>query len=110
MVKIRMSSEKTMWQKHGKWFLSGFVVFLLSYGGMQYYQYYQTRQALKASALYDKMIFAMQKRDTAEVQPEGEELTRKFTKTPYASLAALLLAKLSTEENNLVNAKEYLQF
>lgn len=110
MVNVKVNHEKTLWQKHGKLFLTVFTGFLLAYGGKQYYEYYQTKQTLKASAVYDKMVSAMQKQDNAQIETEAKQLMAQFARTPYASLAALRLAKLAVEENNLAAAKDHLNF
>lgn len=107
---MKMGQEQTLWRKYGKSFLMALVAFLLAYGGFQYYAYYQNKKTLEASAAYDRMLAAMQKQDKEQIISEAKVLIERFVKTPYSSLAALLLAKLAIEENNLVAAKEHLQF
>jgi predicted negative regulator of RcsB-dependent stress response len=108
MKRSKMGIEKTLLEKHGK--LASLIVGIcvLSYGGIQYYKHYQSKEALKASVTYDSMVIAMQKQDNAVVISEAKILTEKFSKTPYAPLAALMLAKLATEENDLEGAANYL--
>lgn len=110
MNKLKWDHQKTVWQKHGKWFLCILAVFLLSYGGFQYYEYYKTQQVIKASALYDAMLGAVQKQDTVQAHAAAQQLKEQFSRTPYASLAALLLTKFSIEKNDLSAAKEQLYF
>jgi len=108
MKGLKMSTPETLLEKHGK--LASMIVGLciLSYGGIQYYKHYQGKEALKASVIYDSMFIAMQKQDNAAVMSEAKILTEKFSKTPYAALAALMLAKLATEANDLEGAENYL--
>jgi len=107
---MKIGNEKTAWQKYGKWVLTAMVGFLLIYSGIQYYDSYQDKKVVKASAAYDKIIFALQSQDKTKAITEAKELMEHFARTPYSSLAALLLARLAVEENDLTTAKEHLNF
>lgn len=110
MVGTKLGVEKTFWQKHGKSILILLGGFLLAYCGVQYYFHYINKQALKASFIYDNMISHMQKQDKKEALAEANTLMQQYEKTPYARLAALLLAKLDIEQSNLEAAASHLRF
>lgn len=92
------------------WVLSLAALFLLAYMGMQFYGHYQSKRALKASLVYDKLLSLSQKTDKAEAIEAANTLMTQYTKTPYAPLAALLLAKFSFEANDLEATKTHLNF
>ncbi len=105
MVNMKIGAEKTLWQKYGKLALTLFAGFLIAFAGAQYYGYYQDKRAIKASAAYDNMLSAMQRQDKTEAKNTAQKLITDFPRTPYSSLAGLMLAKLAVEENDVESAK-----
>ncbi len=110
MNEMKYSQEKSLWQQHGKWVITLFVLFLFTYGGMQFYGHYQSKRALKASIVYDKLLSLSQQSDKAEAIQTATTLVAQYPKTPYAPLAALLLAKFSFEAHNLEATTTHLNF
>ena len=110
MNEMKYSQEKSLWQQHGKWVITLFVLFLFTYGGMQFYGHYQSKRALKASIVYDKLLSLSQQSDKAEAIQTATTLVTQYPKTPYAPLAALLLAKFSFEAHNLEATTTHLNF
>lgn len=110
MIEMQYSQEKSLWQQHGKWVLTLFVLFLFTYAGMQFYGHYQSKRALKASIVYDKLLSLSQKSDKDEAIQTATTLVAQYPKTPYAPLAALLLAKFSFEAHNLEATTAHLNF
>ena len=103
-----LGTERSILEKHGKWMLAAVVFLALGFGGAQYYSQYQTKQTIKVSAVYDEMLFALQKQDKALAREKGEILLKQGDRTPYAALGALMLAKLDIEAEDLSAAKEHL--
>lgn len=110
MIEMKYSQNKSLWQQHGKWVISLFVLFLLVYGMMQFYGHYQSKRALKASIVYDKLLSLSQKQDKTEAIQEATAIIEQYAKTPYAPMAALLLAKFAFEDNNIDATKTHLNF
>ncbi len=109
MIRTKYSQEKTLWQQHGKWVISLFGIFLLTYAGMQFYGHYQSKRALKASVIYDKALTLSQKKDKTEAIQEATIIIDQYAKTPYAPMAALLLAKFAFDDNNLEATEAHLK-
>lgn len=109
-TRIGIGRRKTFWQKYSKFVLIALGSLLLVYGGVQYYLHYQSNQSLEASAIYDDLLSAVQKKDKEKTVSEATVLMQRYEKTPYASLAALLLAKLDVDEKNLDAAISHLRF
>jgi len=99
--------EKTWLEKYGKWMLMVVVFLILGFGGVQYYSHYQNKQSLKASFVYDEMLFALQKQDIERAREKGEVLLKQG-QVPYAALGALMLAKMDIEQEKFSEAKEHL--
>lgn len=109
MIGSKIGPKQTLWQKYGKQLLLCTLALVIGYGGFQYYRSYETKQAEKASLAYDNMLTLMRNRDIEKAKVEAESLTKQYPKTPYASLAALLLAKFNIDENKLEPAIENLK-
>jgi predicted negative regulator of RcsB-dependent stress response len=110
MIEMKQSQEKSLWQQYGKWVLTLFALCLLTYSGMQFYGHYQSKRALKASLVYDKLLSLSQKTDKTEAIALANTLVQQYTKTSYAPLAALLLAKFSFEAQDMEATKTHLNF
>jgi predicted negative regulator of RcsB-dependent stress response len=106
---IRSNAEKTLWEQYGKFVIIGLIIFAAAYGGREYYQHQQTQQSVEASLIYDGLLVSMRKNDPAKVRADAEIIKQKYSRTPYAPLAALLMAKLDIEENKLEAAIDHLK-
>lgn len=67
-------------------------------------------RSAQASQIYQEMLFAEYQQDRNTVTAKGEQLIASYSKTPYAQLGALLLAKNAVTENNLDLAVEKLRW
>lgn len=101
--------EKTLWEKYGKLSVIGLIIFAAAYGGREYYQHQQTQQSIEASLIYDNLLASMRKNDHEKVKADAETIKQKYSRTPYAPLAALMTAKLEIEENKLDAAIDHLK-
>ncbi len=106
---MKICTNKTMCQKYSKWALGGVGAFLFIYSGIQIQGYYQNKATLKASAVYDHMMVAMQKMDSEQARLEASTLIQHYRKTAYAPLGDLVLAKLAIEQSNLPIAVDHLR-
>lgn len=113
---IHMSDEeqiqmlKKWWRKYGTYILTGVFIFLVGNYSWRYYQQYQIRQASLASVAYSQMLdFVSQKKiDTAELY--AKSLQKNYRRTPYASLASLILAKEAIDNGKFNIAEEKLRW
>jgi len=107
---MKLRTEKTLWEKYGKMVLTLTLIVVIAFGCSEYYKHQEAKEALAASKTYGNLITALQKQDKEEITVLATRLTEEYGRTPYASLAALTLAKLALEENNLEAAKKQLRF
>lgn len=71
---------------------------------------HQVLRLANASQIYQEMLFAQYQQDNNTVTAKGEQLISSYSKTPYAKLGALLLAKNAVSEKNLDLAVEKLRW
>lgn len=100
---------KKWWNQNGKSVLMAVAIGLTAFAGGRYYLDNQAAKAEQASALYDAAIDAVEQENFGAAVEKGSALIGQFSGTPYSSLAALALAKVKYEQNELGAAQAFLQ-
>lgn len=101
---------KTWWKTYGNAVIFGVVLGALMLTGLHYWNRHKTEQAQAASALYMQMDTDYNQKKIEAVQTAGAQLMKDYAATPYAGKAALYLAKISYERNDLASARAQLQW
>lgn len=114
----QLEALKRWWNENGKSTIAGVAVVVAGYFGFEGWQSNQQAQAELASAQYQDILEAMdvapgqalseEKRATVVHLSEG--LKSDHASSLYASQAALFLAKLAVEQNDLDRAAAQLQW
>jgi len=100
---------KALWKKYGNYITKGAIAFFVLYGLFQGWGYYQTKQSLSASELYQSIV-VLDEKNTKEIMQKSQNLIDRFNGTPYAGRAAILFAKASYAEGLKDKAKEKLEW
>ena len=100
---------KALWKKYGVYITRGVIAFFVLYGLFQGWGYYQTKQSLSASELYQSIV-VMDEKNTKDILVKSQKLMDDYSGTPYAGRAAILFAKASYLEGNKDKAKEKLEW
>ena len=100
---------KALWKKYGKYITRGVIAFFVLYGLYQGWGYYQTKQSLSASELYQSIV-VLDEKNTKDILEKSQKLMDDFSGTPYAGRAAILFAKASYLDGNKDKAKEKLDW
>lgn len=95
---------KNWLKSYGPSILLGFVIATLIAGGWRYWQNYRQRTLLHASAVYDEMLAARAQNNTNETLVQAKKLYSHYSSTPYADMAALVLARDATLKKNYPEA------
>ena len=98
---------KALWKKYGKYITRGVIAFFVLYGLYQGWGYYQTKQSLAASELYQSIV-VLDEKNTKDILEKSQKLMDDYSGTPYAGRAAILFAKASYLGGNKDKAKEKL--
>jgi predicted negative regulator of RcsB-dependent stress response len=98
---------KALWKKYGNYITRGVIAFFVLYGLYQGWGYYQTKQSLSASELYQSIV-VLDEKNTKDILQKSQRLMDDYSGTPYAGRAAILFAKASYLEGNKDKAKEKL--
>jgi len=100
---------KAYWKKYGNYITKGVIAFFVLYGLFQGWGYYQTKQSLSASELYQSIV-VLDEKNTKDIMQKSQSLMDDYSGTPYAGRAAILFAKASYLEGNKDRAKEKLEW
>ena len=98
---------KALWKKYGAYVTRGVIAFFVLYGLFQGWSYYQTKQSLGASELYQSIV-VLDEKNTKDILEKSQKLMDDYSGTPYAGRAAILFAKASYLKGNKDKAKEKL--
>lgn len=101
---------KEWWKTYGGALVLGIVLGLALLFGNKYWQEYREAQRLAASELYARMLDEVRADETDAARASGETLVEEYDDTPYAGLAALLLARLAVEAEDTATARERLEW
>ena len=101
----QISQIKGWWEQYGKLVTAVAVAAALASVGWQGWNWYQGKQTLEASALYDQLQKAAGERNAPKAREAAGVLIDKYSGTAYAGLAALLSAKVQLEAGDAKNAR-----
>jgi len=106
----QLEELKKWWKENGSSIITGVVLGLAILFGARAWFAWQERTAQQASAVYTVMMNDMQAGDVKAASDNAGVLIADFSSTPYATLAAMLLAKFRIEDNELDAARTQLQW
>lgn len=98
------------WRKNGKTIVLALIVGLGALGATRYWMSSQESARAQASAIYDSLVAALEQNDAAVVTEQGGTLVAQYSGTPYATLAALAMAKVKYDQGDPTSAESYLRW
>lgn len=99
---------KAWWKSYGNALIVGVVIGLAILYGGRYWTQLQREKAAQASSLFDQLTYYVEKKDKKNVDAIGAKLVDDYARTPYAGLAALLIARQNLDANDKARAKAQL--
>ena len=106
----QVEAIKKWWKDNGKSVIGGVIIGVaVLYGGRMWFE--QRNQHIEnASAEYEAMIQDLNQDKQNEAADRGAAILGQYSDTTYGELAALAMAKIKVDENDLVAAKSHLQW
>jgi predicted negative regulator of RcsB-dependent stress response len=98
-------------KQYGLTILAGVVLAFILVSGWRYWQQYQTRILMHASSIYDKMLdtrMLTTAKSAGDPTEQAKQLVNQYPKTPYAPLAAMMLARNAITHQNYAEATKQL--
>ena len=99
---------KSWWKNYGSALVIGVALGTTALFGYRYWNQYQFDQAAKASALYDQVVYQLKQENDSQAATIGGQIMELYDSTPYAGMAALLLARISYDSGDMANARRQL--
>ena len=106
----KLAELKKWWGENGGSIITGVVLGLAVLFGSKAWFAYQERNAETASNIYTTLMTAMEGGDNQVVTERAGMLLSDYSGTPYATLAALALARINIEADELAAARSRLQW
>jgi predicted negative regulator of RcsB-dependent stress response len=105
----QLDEFKAWWKQHGRLISRVFIALLVSYAAYQAWHYYQNKQSVAGSSLYQELVVADPK-DLKTILAKSASLMDDYSGTPYAGRAALLAAKANYQVKQVASAKAQLEW
>lgn len=109
-VAIEQAERVKEWcRRYGMGIVVATIIVIFVGGGWNYWRQSQENKLLTASIQYERLLVAITGgENTKKLNTLARVLLKNYPYSPYASLAALQLAKQSVKQNNLVDAENKL--
>lgn len=101
---------KTWVKQYGMTILVGIVLALFASYGWRYYQNYHNKILLHASAVYDEMLTLRAQNNNEGAKIQANKLISHYPKSPYAQMAAFMLARDAVINKNYGEAVNHLNW
>lgn len=101
---------KDWWKRHGNAVIIAVGLFFILSFGLRYWRVYKIRQKEQASLICSQMLSADLLHKTADSKLFATHLLKDYSSTPYATLAAFILARNSIEKGDLKAGLNELQW
>lgn len=92
----QLDQVRHFWSRYGNLITWVLIVVFGSVAGYNGYQFWKSRQAQQASAMYDEVSRIAQGQDLAKLERAFSDMKDRFGKTAFAQQAGLLAAKAYT--------------
>ena len=106
----QVEALKKWWKENGRSVIAGLVIGLGAVLGWQYWVKHQEKQAITSSISYELLVELVNSDRADEARQQGQRLIEASPRSTYAALSALLLARISLEQDDPAEAKQYLQW
>jgi predicted negative regulator of RcsB-dependent stress response len=101
----QLDQLKAFWQQYGNLISAALIVVFGTIAAYNGYQFWQRKQALQASTMYDEVERAAKAGDAVKVERAFADMKDKFGNTMYTQQAGLLAARTLQDKANPDGAK-----
>lgn len=106
----QLEAIKSWWEQYGTLIITVVVACLLTIAAFQGWRYYRNQQSIAAVTLYEQLSQAERANEHKKVRDIALQITDKYSRTPYAAMAALSAGRATFETGDLGAAKAQLQW
>ncbi len=91
-------------KQYGLTILAGIVIALIITSGWRYWQNYRNKVLTHASVIYDEMLTLRAQNNMDRASAQAKKLLSHYSNTPYAQMAAMMLAREAVLKKNYPEA------
>ncbi|MDG0996884.1 MAG: tetratricopeptide repeat protein [Gammaproteobacteria bacterium] len=106
----QVEALKAWWKKNGKAVIAGGVMGIASIFGWKYWGHQQDLQSLAGSDKFNEIRGAILLQDLEAIALQATDLKENYSESAYATLGALMLAKVSVQNEDYSAAAENLKW
>src|SRR5690349_14316701 len=106
----QLDDLKAWWNRWGNVIAAVAVAACIAAAGVQGWRWYTAKQSEEASALFTGLTQASRAQDLAKAKEATAQLEDKYSRSGYASRAALVLAKMLFDSGDAAGARTQLQW
>lgn len=106
----QLEALRRWWDDNGKSLIVGVVVAIAASAGWQYWQKKDLATRESASVIYQEILQSTDASNAAALAEKAQQLVAQYPDTTYANFAALYLARVAVEKNNLPEAQRHLRW
>ena len=106
----QVEALKAWWKKNGKAVIAGGVMGIASIFGWKYWGHQQDLQSLAGSDKFNEIRGAILLQDLEAIALQATDLKENYSESSYAPLGALMLAKVSVQNEDYSAAAENLKW
>lgn len=101
---------KTWWKSYGNSLVIGLLLGVGILFGNKYWDRHHGEQLATASNLYEQLLTNIKSKNTKATKETSGQIISNYKSTPYAAMAALLMAKVNFEKGDVASAQSQLQW
>jgi predicted negative regulator of RcsB-dependent stress response len=101
---------KTWLKQYGPTILLGILIAFMTMTGWRYWQNYHNKTLLHASSIYEEMLTLRAQNNISGAMIQAQKILNHYQRTPYANMAALLIARDAVLKKDYPEAGRQLQW
>jgi predicted negative regulator of RcsB-dependent stress response len=101
---------KAWWKEYGTALIVGVLLGVAVLIGVRFWTQHREESRQAASVLYDQLLQDWHAKQIDTARRSGESLLNDYSATPYAGMAALMLARMDFDAGDMTAARQHLQW